>query len=65
MTDPLTALSDVAEIGSFIGLLFFSWLTWASGYMSMLWAAAKVHGWGFRRSPLPPPEDSGFDWDSP
>ena len=65
MGDLLTPISQFAEIGSFIGLLLFSWLTWASGYMRMLWDAAKVHGWGFRRSPLPPPNDSGFDWEKP
>ena len=65
MTDWLAVGGELAEIGSFVGLVFFSWLTWASGYMRMLWDAARVHGWGFLRSPLPSPENSGFDWERP
>ena len=61
----LSLLAQLAEIGSFAGMVFFMWLTWASGYAGMLWEAARVHRWGFGKSPLPPPSDSGFDWGKP
>ncbi len=55
----LSYLAAWAELASFIGVGIWTYLLWASGYLRLLTSAARARGWGFRRSPLPAPSDSG------